>query len=110
MFKVKYQLLHIPPIPKKYAIIVCPDRSTFASVSFNLQATDKYSATATYFCGLAPCNTDRSPPGWFDDSGTGLNAVTISNMKTQLLYFNVYGWGKYKGVNSFVWSARISDQ
>jgi len=95
---------------KKYAVYVCEDTTVFAQMRFNLQAADSVSATATYFCPSGPCSTNNSPTGWFDDSGTATNFVSISNLKAQLLYFNVYGWGKHNAFNSYVFSIDVINQ
>jgi len=96
---------------KKYSLVVCPDRASFSAVYFTLQSTDRFSATASYFCSSSDCNTNNSPTGWYDDSGTALNAVTITNLnKAQMLWFNIYGWGQYQGLNRFVFNVRIVDQ
>jgi len=93
----------------KYEIAVCPDKQVFAQVSYSLQAVDKSSAFASYFCASTPCNVDVSPLGWYDDSGTSLNAVTISNLKNQMLWLDVYGWGQFSGMNTYVFNMEIND-
>jgi len=93
----------------KYQIAVCPDRLNFAKVEYSLQATDEISAFASYYCSSAPCSVNISPPGWFDDSATALNHVLISNLKNQMLWFDIYGWGQYHGMNSYVFNLLIDD-
>jgi len=93
----------------KYQIAVCPDRQVFAKVDYSLQAVDKNSAFASYFCNTGPCNVDISPVGWRDDSGTALNAISLSNLQNQMLWLNVYGWGQFEGRNTYVFHMEISD-
>jgi len=95
----------------KFFLSVCPgDRGIYSKVEFSLQATDGTSAFATYFCPSAPCSTNVSPVGWYDDSGTALNSVSISNLKDQFLWFDVYGWGAFQGVNSYRFAVSLLDQ
>jgi len=93
-----------------YAISICPDQKAYSSVSYNLQAVDQKSAFASYFCSVSDCNTNNSPLGWFDQSGTALNYVPISNLPSQLLYFTIYGWGEYQAINTFVFNIQVNDQ
>jgi len=93
----------------KYQISVCPDKTVFAQVDYRLQSVDKVSAFASYICSTAPCNVDISPPSWHDDSGTALNYVLISNLQNTMLWLNVYGWGQFTGINSYVFSIEIKD-
>jgi len=89
---------------KKYSLVVCPDQSTYVSLNYNVQATDQYSAFASYFCLTTPCTVNNSPPAFFDDSGTALNKVSISNLQNQMIYFTLFGWGKYEGSNSYLFN------
>jgi len=89
---------------KKYSLVICPDKSTYVSLNFNLQATDQYSAFATYFCLTTPCTVNNSPLGFYDDSGTAINKISLSNLQNQMIYFNLYGWGKYQGTNSYLFN------
>jgi len=105
----------VPTSPKttdamKYAVSVCPDQKAYASVTFNCQAVDQKSAMATYFCPSDKCNTDSSPQGWFDQSGTALNFVEVNSLSSQLLYFTIYGWGEFQDINTYVFSLEINDQ
>jgi hypothetical protein len=105
----------VPTSPKtsmtmKYFFAVCPDVTTYTQMHYRLQATDSKSAFATYFCGISHCSTGNSPPGWYDDSGTALNSVILSNLKNQFLWFDVYGWGEFHGVNSYRFSISLEDQ
>jgi len=93
-----------------YTLSVCPDQKATASVTYNAQAIDQKSAMATYFCSGTDCNTNNSPPGWFDRSGTALNYVSISSLSAQILSIAVYGWGEFNDVNRFVFSIQINDQ
>jgi len=94
----------------KFSISVCPDQKASASLMFSLQATDQRSAFATYFCSVSDCNTNNSPQGWFDQSGTALNYVGINSLSSQVLYFTIYGWGEFQGKNGFVFNIEINDQ
>jgi len=94
----------------KYSLSVCPDQKASASVTYSLQGTDQKSAFATYFCSLSNCNTNNSPQGWFDQSGTALNYVRINSLSSQVVYVTIYGWGEYQGTNSFVFNIEINDQ
>jgi len=93
---------------KKYALSVCQAGSNpFAKISFSLQARDQASAFATYFCTNSNCNTNNSPIGWFDNSGTATNLVEISNLQNNLLYFTIYGWGQFQGKNNYVFNIEV---
>jgi len=91
----------------KYSFIVCPDTTTFAGIDYVAQASNYVSAMATYFCNIKECNTNNSPTGWYDDSGTAINNVQISNLKSQQIWFNVYGWGQYMGNNTYTFAINI---
>jgi len=95
---------------RKFALSVCPDQKAYAKVSFRSQSVDEKSAMATYFCPASACNTNSSPPGWFDQSGTAINNVEINNLPAGVIFFTVYGWGEYNGMNSFVFNIEINDQ
>jgi len=93
----------------KYSFVVCPDTSSFASIEYVSQAADYVSAMATYFCNVKPCDTNNSPNGWYDDSGTAINTVQISNLKSQQLWFTVYGWGQFNGNNTYTFAISIKN-
>jgi len=94
----------------KYFFSVCPDRGAYTKVEFSLQALDAQSAFATYFCPVGNCSTSKSPAGWFDDSGTALNEIVLYNLKSQYLWFNVYGWGEFHAKNRYRFAIAVSDQ
>jgi len=94
----------------EYAVLVCPDQMASSSITYNCQAVDQKSAMATYFCPSENCNTNTSPQGWFDQSGTALNFVEINSLASQVLYFTIYGWGEYQQVNTFVFNLEINDK
>jgi len=94
---------------RKYTLIVCPDTSTFTEVTYTAQVTDNFSSLATYFCDTPDCTVNNSPNGWRDDSGTAINNIQISNLKTQQLWFNVLGWGKYQHNNTYLFSINMKD-
>jgi len=105
----------VPTSPKTsdavfYALSVCPDQKAYASVTYNCQAVDQKSAFATYFCPVSNCNTNNSPQGWFDQSGTALNFVEVTSLSSQMMYFTIYGWGQYQAVNTFVFNIQVNDQ
>jgi len=93
----------------KYSMAICPDKAPYAELSFSTQAVDQHSAFSTYFCPDAPCNTNQSPPGWFDNSATATNLVRITNLQLQTIYFTIYGWGPYQGTNNYVFSIQVDD-
>jgi hypothetical protein len=93
----------------QYSVSVCSSKTPYASIVFSSQSTDQVSAFATYFCPGDTCNTNISPVGWYDQSGTASNFVQISQLQTQTLTFIIYGWGRYEGTNSFVFNIAISD-
>jgi len=94
---------------QKYSLIVCPDTTTFAKLEFVAQARDDISAMATFFCSTPDCNTNNSPIGWFDDSGTAINNIQIDNLKTQQMWFNVYGWGAFQSNNTYTFSINMKN-
>jgi len=105
----------VPTSPKttdamKYAVSICPDQKAYSSITYNCQAVDQRSAMATYFCPSEDCNTNSSPQGWFDQSGTALNFVEVNSLSSQLLYFTIYGWGEFNGINTYVFNLEINDQ
>jgi len=105
----------VPTSPKTtdammYAVSVCPDQKAASSLQYNCQAVDQKSAMATYFCPTENCNTNTSPQGWFDQSGTALNFVELNSLSSQTIYFTIYGWGLYHNVNSYVFNLEINDQ
>lgn len=91
----------------RYSILVCPDTNNYAKIEYVAQARDYISAMATFFCRVKECNVNNSPSGWFDNSGTAINNVQIANLKTQQLWFNVYGWGQYLENNTYTFSLNI---
>jgi len=63
-------------------------------------ATDDQSAFATYLCEIYPCNTAIAVA--YDNSGTGYNYVRPKVVLLPRLTLAIYGWGAYKGINSFL--------
>jgi len=96
--------------PNYYSFVICPSSSSVASFDFALEATDQYSQFATYFCPTTKCTPSLSPLGWYDDSASAINHVTVSELKTQFIGFSVYGWGKYNAYNHYVFDVRIQNQ
>jgi len=95
---------------KQYSVSVCSSKTPYASITYSAQSTNQVSAFATYFCTGDECNTNLAPVGWYDQSGTAANLITIGNLQSQTLTFIVYGWGVYQGTNSFVFNIAINDQ
>jgi len=96
-------------LSNSYSFEVCPENTNFAQILFHLRAIGSRSAFATYFCDHDDCSTNGSPTGWFDDSGTALNRVEINNLKSQPLWFNIYGWGEFEGFNRYLFDIIIRD-
>jgi len=93
----------------KYAINICPDLRPSVSLRYNLLANDPQSAFASFMCRTTPCDTNNSPPGWFDNRGIAFNSIGLTNLGNQNIYLSIYGWGEYLGWNSFVFNVELSD-
>jgi len=99
-----------PDVPVIYSFLLCSVASSFISLEYVLEATNQRSAFATYFCRSHFCNAGQAQTGWFDDSGSSVNTITIGQLNITSLYFAIYGWGDYEHFNSFVFNIQIVDQ
>jgi len=85
-----------------YEVIVCGDATRKLQVDISVVGTDKYSAFATYVCPDKDCYAGSNPIyGWYENSGTNFNHLTITNLRPTTLYIIVYGRGLFNHLNNY---------
>jgi len=89
----------------------CPTAQSY-NVQINVVATDELSAFATYICvnpTEMPCSAGSAQRSNSDPSGVALNTVLLSTNTAEYASMQaaIYGWGRFGGVNSAVFSVSV---